>query len=373
MSYALAAVIVVLSILLLITLCNLLTAPRLRRAPALQSSPFVSVLMPARNEAAKIANGLRDLLAQEYARFEILVLDDDSTDETAAIVEHMAVAHPQLRLLRGAPLPAGWLGKNWACHQLSTHARGELFIFTDADLRYSPRVLSHTVGWMQKYQLSMLSAFSQHRVNTLPEKLIVPLLDMFVYSYLPLWLAYLSRNPSLAAANGHWMAFTREAYARIGGHARVRNEIVEDVELMRRAKRAGETVLTLCGKGEIFARMYENLRGIWAGYSKNLFGLVRYRTVPFFALLLLLIAIHVLPYALFWIEPFTRQATYAIALNLLLRLALAWGFGHPIFVSVVLHPLAIVLMLLLGINSYRWHRSRKVAWKDRTYATAPGS
>lgn len=370
MTYVLTGIMVVLSVLLLITLCNLLTAPRLRRAPSPQSFPFVSVLMPARNEAAKIADGLRDLLAQDYAHFEILVLDDDSTDETAGIVEQMAVAHPQLRLLRGQPLPKGWLGKNWACHQLSTHARGELFIFTDADLRYAPHVLAHTVGWMQKYQLSMLSAFSQQRMHTLPEKLIVPLLDMFVYSYLPLWLTYLSRDPSLAAANGHWMTFTREAYARLGGHACVRTEIVEDVELMRAAKRAGERVLTLCGKGEIFGRMYENLRGIWAGYSKNLFGLVRYRTVPFFVLLLLLGTIHILPYVLIWFEPFKQPAVYAIALNLLLRLALALGFGHPIFVSAILHPLAIAFMIALGVNSYRWHHLGKVVWKARAYASS---
>ena len=369
MTYVLHGVLVVLSLLLLITLCNLFTAPRLRRAPLLQTSPLVSILIPARNEALKIANGLHDLLAQNYPSFEILVLNDGSTDETAAVVQRFAEAHSQVRLISGEPLPSGWLGKNWACHQLGIQARGEFFIFTDADLRYSPHVISHTIAWMQKYRLGMLSAFSQHVTRTLSEKLIVPLLDMFVYSYLPLWLTYLSRDPALAAANGHWLAFTREAYGRIGGHAQVRGEIVEDVELMRHGKQSGEAVLTLCGKGEIFGRMYENLRGIWAGYSKNLFGLVRYRPIPFFMLLLLLAAIHVLPYALLAFEVFARPAAYAVALNLLLRLLLALGFGHPLWVSVILHPLGIMLMLALGVNSYRWHRAGKVTWKERTYAS----
>lgn len=369
MTYVLSGILVVLSLLLLITLCNLFTAPRLRRAPLLQTTPFVSVLIPARNEALKIANGLHDLLAQDYPSFEILVLNDGSTDETAAVVQRFAQAHPQVRLISGEPLPSGWLGKNWACHQLGRQARGELFIFTDADLRYAPLVIAHTVAWMQKHRLGMLSAFSQHITRTLPEKLIVPLLDMFVYSYLPLWLTYLSRDPALAAANGHWLAFTRAAYTRLGGHEHVRGEIVEDVELMRHAKQSGEAVLTLCGKGEIFGRMYENLRGVWAGYSKNLFGLVRYRTIPFFMLLLLLAAIHVLPYALLAFEAFARPAAYAVALNLLLRLLLALGFGHPLWASVILHPLAIMLMLALGVNSYRWHRAGKVTWKQRTYAS----
>ncbi len=373
MTYLLYSIIALLGVLLLTTLINLITAPRLKRAPAIQSTPLVSILLPARDEERGIENGLRDLLAQEYPAFEILVLNDGSVDNTAAIVSRCAAQDRRIHLLEGATLPHGWLGKNWACHQLSMQAHGDILIFTDADLRYSSQAVSRTVGWMQKFELGMLSAFSQHVTRTLPEKLIVPLLDMFVYSYLPLWLTYLSRNSSLAAANGHWLAFTKPAYFRMGGHAQVRHEVVEDVELSRLAKRRGEKILTVCGKGEIFGRMYENAAGVWEGYSKNLFGLMRFQTAPFFALLVMLALIHILPYFVVWFEPLTKLAAVAIALNLLLRLALAIGFSHPIFTNTLLHPFAIAAIILIGLNSVRGHRNGNMRWKGRSFSTRAAS
>lgn len=360
--------IALLGLLLLITLINLLTAPRLQRAPEPQSTPLVSLLIPARNEAANIENCLRDLCAQDYPKFEILVLNDASDDDTAALVQGCAAQDGRIQLLDGAALPPGWLGKNWACHQLSMHARGEVLIFTDADLRYAPQALRNTVGWMQRLKLGMLSAFSQQVTITLPEKLVVPLLDMFVYSYLPLWLTYYTRKPSLAAANGHWLAFTRGAYFRLGGHAEVRDHVVEDLELSRLAKRKGEKILTVCGKGRIFGRMYDHARAIWQGYSKNLFGLTGFRVPLFFALLTMLVLAHVLPYFLVWCEPYAKLAAGAIAMNLLLRLLLALGYGHPVLPSVVLHPLAIIAIILIGGNSLRWYLTGKASWKGRALA-----
>ncbi len=367
------AIIALLGVLLLITLINLITAPRLRSAPEPQNAPLVSLLIPARNEAGGIAACLRDLRAQDYPNFEILVLDDGSTDQTAALVQRHAEQDHRIQLQRGAALPQGWIGKNWACHQLSMQARGEVLIFTDADLRYAPQAVRNTVGWMQRLDLGMLSAFSQQITITLPEKLVVPLLDMFVYSYLPLWLTYYTRNPSLAAANGHWLAFKRASYLRLGGHAEVRHEVVEDVELSRRAKRRGEKILTVCGKGEIFGRMYSSARGIWQGYSKNLFGLVRFQTAAFLVVIAVLVLIHILPYLLVWNAPYTRLAGSAIAMNVLLRVLLAFGYAHPLVTSVVFHPFAIAAIIVIGLNSLRWHKTGKIRWKGRTFTARAAS
>lgn len=365
------AIIALLGVLLLITLINLIGAPRLRSAPEPQNAPLVSLLIPARNEAANIENCLRDLRAQDYPNFEILVLDDGSTDQTAALVQRHAEQDHRIQVLQGAALPQGWLGKNWACHQLSMQARGEVLIFTDADLRYAPQAVRNTVGWMQRLDLGMLSAFSQQITITLPEKLVVPLLDMFVYSYLPLWLTYYTRNPSLAAANGHWLAFKRASYLRLGGHAEVRHEVVEDVELSRRAKRRGEKILTVCGKGRVFTRMYDSARGIWEGYSKNLFGLAGFRAPLFFVLLLLLTLAHIMPYALVWIAPYTYLAAAAILMNLVLRLLLAVGYDHAVLTAVLLHPLAILSIIFIGLNSFRWYLTGKVRWKGRAFSVRP--
>jgi chlorobactene glucosyltransferase len=359
------SIIALLAVVLLVTIFNAVTAPMLKRAPKLRNAPRVSVLVPARNEEKNIGACLEGLLAQDYPNLEILILDDNSSDRTFALVQQLAAKDSRVRLLAGAALPAGWLGKNWACHQLSECATGEILIFTDADNRYASPAVTHTVGWMQKYRLSMLSAFCHQITKTLPEKLAVPAVNMLVYSYLPLWLTYYSQAPSLAAANGQWLAFTREAYKRIGGHRAVSRHVVEDVELSRRAKQMGEKILALSAKDEVYSRMYQSAQQVWEGYSKNLFGLMRFQTAPFFIVLSLLFLIHIAPFLLVWFESLTALALMAIGMNLVMRLILAAKYAHPWLIGALLHPVSIAYLILLGFNSYRWYRTGRIKWKGR--------
>ncbi|MDZ7291803.1 MAG: glycosyltransferase family 2 protein [candidate division KSB1 bacterium] len=364
------SIIVLLSVVLVITLFNALFGPMLKRAPAPQTTPRVSVLIPARNEEHNIGACLEGLRKQNYPELEILVLDDGSTDRTAEIVQRFAREDVRIKLIAGTPLPSGWLGKTWACHQLSMHASGDIFVFTDADNRHAPSAVTRTVGWMQHLHLGMLSAFTQQFTKTLPEKLVVPVVNMFVFSYLPLWLTYYSKNSSLAAANGQWIAFTRNGYQTIGGHRAVRNQVVEDVELSRLAKKMGMKILTVAGTGEVFSRMYHSFPQLWEGYSKNIFGLTGFRTMLFFAILLMLFGIHIVPYFLVWFAPLTKMAALAIALNIAIRLVLALRYNEPLFVSTLLHPLSIAFIILIGLNSYRWYKTGKIRWKGRHVAVS---
>jgi chlorobactene glucosyltransferase len=361
----LLSLVAILSVVLLITLVNVLTAPMLKNAPPPQNTPRVSVLVPARNEEKNIGDCLASLVMQDYSNLEILVLDDDSTDQTAAIVREFSAQDSRIKLIAGAPLPAGWLGKNWACHQLAERAQGEIFIFTDADNRYTPPAILHTVGWMQKLNLGLLSAFCHQITKTLPEKLAVPVVNMLVYSYLPLWLTYYSKTPALAAANGQWLAFTRAAYQKVGGHRAVRHHVVEDVALSRLVKRGGEKILAVSAKDEVFSRMYHSGRQVWEGYSKNLFGLMNFKTVPFFIVLAFLFFIHIAPYILVWLKPAAALALLAIAMNILIRLILSVKFAQPLLVSTLLHPVSIAYTILIGLNSYRWHKTGSIKWKGR--------
>jgi len=358
-------IIALLGVVLTVTLFNALTAPMLKKAPPHQTTWRVSVLVPARHEEKNIGACLEGLIKQDYPNLEIFVLDDNSSDHTAAIVQQFSSRDQRVKLIAGKPLPAGWLGKNWACHQLSESATGEIFIFTDADNRYAPQAVSHTLGWMQQLQLGMLSAFCHQITKTLPEKLAVPVVNMFVYSYLPLWLTYYCKDASLAAANGQWLVFTRTAYQRTGGHRAVQNHIVEDVELSRHAKRAGEKILAVSARDEVFSRMYHSAREVWEGYSKNLFGLMNFKTIPFFMVLALLFFIHVSPYVLVWFKPFTTLALLAIAINVLIRFTLAIKFAQPVLVSALLHPVSILYTILIGLNSYRCHKTGGLKWKGR--------
>ncbi|MGH7598348.1 MAG: glycosyltransferase, partial [bacterium] len=334
-------------------------------APALHSTPRVSVLVPARNEENNIGACLDGLIQQDYSALEILVLNDDSTDKTAEIVQVFAVQDLRVKLFEGEPLPAGWLGKNWACHQLGEKATGEILIFTDADTRIAPQAVTHTVSWMQQLRLGMLSAFCHQLTETLPEKLAVPVVNMLVYSYLPLWLTYYSKSASLAAANGQWLAFTREGYRKIGGHRSVRDQVVEDVELSRLAKCSGEKILAVSAKDEVFSRMYNSAQQVWEGYSKNLFGLMRFKAAPFFIILMLLLMIHVVPYFLVFFKQVAALALAGVAMNVVIRLILAIKFAQPLLAGVLLHPVGIAYTILIGLNSYRWHKMRKIKWKGR--------
>jgi chlorobactene glucosyltransferase len=354
-----------LAVVLGVTIFNAITAPMLKNAPALRSTLRVSVLVPARNEENNIGACLASLLQQAYPNFEILVLDDNSTDKTAEIVQAFAAQDSRVKLIKGATLLTGWLGKNWACHQLGEKATGEIFIFTDADVRVAPRAMTHTVSWIQHLGLGMLSAFCHQITETLPEKLAVPVVNMLVYSYLPLWLTYHSKADSLAAANGQWLAFTRESYRKIGGHRSVRDQVVEDVELSRLAKRNDEKILVVAAKDEVFSRMYHSAQQVWEGYSKNLFGLLRFKTAPFFIILALLLVIHIAPYVLVFFKSFAALALVAIVMNVAIRLILAIKFAQPLLAGTLLHPVGIAYTILIGLNSYRWHKTRKIKWKGR--------
>jgi chlorobactene glucosyltransferase len=362
---ALYVLLAILGLVLSVTLFNVLTAPLVSRGPKPLNTYFVSLLIPCRNEANNIATCVSHLLQQDYSRFEVLVLDDQSDDDTAAIVRSFAKQDGRVRLLKGQSLPDGWTGKNWACHQLSRQATGEFLIFTDADNFFSTDAVSKTVGWMEAYQLDLFSAFPQQITATWSEKWVVSFFDLTVYALLPLWLTYRSSFPSLAAANGQWLAIRKGAYERLGGHEAVRQQVVEDVELARRSKQLGMSILTASGRDAVQGRMYRSLHEVWSGFAKNAFGLMGFRPLPFMIFLLLLFLLCILPYGLVFVATVRTLALVMVAMNVLIRGLVALKFKQPVWHSMVFHPLAIVLVLALAIHSMISFYHDGVVWKGR--------
>ncbi|MFP4527638.1 MAG: glycosyltransferase [Candidatus Kapaibacterium sp.] len=353
------------------SLINIFAGPFLKRAPH-ESGPRVSVLVPARNEAANIAGCIRSLAAQDYPDMEIIICDDCSTDNTAGIASQAARGADNIRIIEGTEPQPGWTGKNHACHQLSQLATGEILIFTDADDRHATDAVSRTVGYMRKWDASLASAFPGMVMRSPAEKLVIPMIDMIIYSMFILWSARFVPWNIFAAANGQWLAITREAYDTIGGHSGVRDFVVEDVALARRAKKAGLRILTASGLDMVESRMYTGWRDVWQGLSKNLFGLTNYNG-PLFAMLLSALFIScVIPFILIFFYPMNIYILIAIAANLLWRLGLAIRYGHNIFFAVLLHPVSITLLIAIGINSWFLSRFRTVAWKDRNIHIRPG-
>lgn len=348
---------------------NAVAGPMLMRRPGGDvPAPRVSILIPARDEARNIPALLDGLCRQDYPDLEILILDDHSRDGTGEAVAAVAASDSRVRLLQGGPLPPGWTGKNWACQQLAEAARGDMLIFTDADNRHAPHAVSNTVAWMQRHRLGFLSAFPQQETGTLAERLAVPAVDLFVYAALPLWSTLLVPSPLFAAANGQWIAMTREAWMRIGGHQSVRGKVVEDVELSRRAKRLGIRTLLTAGTGAVYCRMYRNAGEVWDGFTKNLFGITGNRPLAFWLVMAAMAVAFILPYPALLVPGLAVPAGIAVALNLAMRAVLAIRFRHPLWVSVLLHPVGIGYIMVIAINSYIQTRRGRVRWKGREIA-----
>lgn len=245
LSYYLIACLIILVGMFGLLLLNLLNFPRLKGFIARESpgeqQPLLSILVPARNEAENIEACIRSLLAQKYERLEVLILDDQSTDGTDEIVRTIIDELParhfgRLRLLHGKTLPAGWIGKNFACHQLYQQALGDYLFFTDADTWHAPETASAVIHCMQHYKVQLLTALPDQELRSFGERLIIPLLNFTIFTLLPIPLVRLRPEPSLSMGNGQLLCFERSAYAAIGGHEAVKNQILEDVRLAQTIK-----------------------------------------------------------------------------------------------------------------------------------------
>lgn len=288
-----------------IAIVNTFTFPRLSTLPALsqtqKTSPRLSLLIPARNEAAVIGPTVNSLLNQTYTNFELIILDDTSTDGTAKIAQTVAQGDSRLRVLTGQPLPAGWLGKNWACHQLAQAASGDWFIFADADVRWSPEAVAALLAEMERTQADLLTIWPTQQTHTWGERLVVPLMALVILAYLPLPLVHHTSWPVFAAANGQCLAFRRRAYQTIGGHAALRDNVLEDVNFARRIKARGFRLRMADGAGLITCRMYLDWPAVRDGFAKNI--LAGYGNSVFF--LVLAAIFHWLVFVLPWLFLFT--------------------------------------------------------------------
>jgi chlorobactene glucosyltransferase len=362
------------AVLLLIALSNLWALRRLGNYALPTRWPRVSALVPARNEEANIGPCLRSLLAQEYPDFEVLVLDDHSDDATGRVLADLAAEEPRLHVIRGKPLPGGWFGKPWACEQLAQAATGDLLLFTDADTRHHPHMLRDAVAALSAENADLLTALPRQEVVSWSERLLVPIILWSVFAFLPLGLAHRLRLPALSAAIGQFMLFRRPAYRRIGGHAAVRENNVEDMALARRIKAHSLRWRLVDGRQRIRSRMYHNCAEVYNGFTRNLFGAFDYKIALFVLIWLWLGLVFLAPLiALGWwiisgrpaTSPLPGLAIPAIAGALLLWGVTYWRFGLPLYMA-VLYPITILLAVFIAMRSMAFTLTGRVTWKGRT-------
>ena len=285
-------------------------------------TPEVSVIVPARNEEQCLGRCLESLVGQQGVSFEVLVVDDGSTDRTRAIAE----SFPQVQVIEAGALPEGWTGKNHAVWQGAQRARGKWLLFTDADTVHEPGSLAASVAEAEQHGAAMLSYSPRQEVGSFWERALMPVIFAELAATYPPAKVCDPKSP-VAAANGQYLMISREAYGAIGGHRAVAGSLLEDVALARRVKESGRALRFRYGGEAVRTRMYRSFEQMWEGWTKNLALLFPHpiRLAVLRSLEFLIIAgAGAIAFGTFMLD-------FAGAMVALLVLAVAWiGFLHRI-------------------------------------------
>ena len=351
---------------------------RMARTQASQPAtrmPRVSVLVPARDEAASIAACVTSLLDQRYVDLELVVLDDGSTDGTGDILDTLAMRDSRLTVSHTSEeLPPGWNGKSYACHRLSQLATGEWLLFTDADTIHAPESIMWGVRQALALDVALLSAFPRQRTQTWSERILVSFIIDFIplltINFTALWRGRRTR----IAANGQYLLAHAATYRSFGGHAQIHHALVDDFALANQFSAHGHGIALVDGGAMLTCRMYHNVHEVWNGFSKNLLGALS--ASPFDWKTLWIAPLFAWIYACLFVLPFVHlaasdQRTLAaveICWLLLLRGLVVWRLRRPAD-ELLTTPLAAWSVMALGIAAvYRRARNERIEWKGRDYA-----
>ena len=360
------------TVLVSIAQSNLRNLKRLKILPDEQYTELVSILIPARNEYHNLKRCLDSLINLDYSNIEILVLNDRSTDQTPELVEDYQKIDKRIQLLQGNDLPDGWIGKHWACHQLSESAKGTIILFMDADTVLTNTIVSKAVLAMNKQNSDLLSLVPGRKANCLIEKLTFPFIDWMTLCWLPVKLASSSKSAYLSANFGQFMMFRKEAYISIGGHSYLRENLLDDFELGREIKRNGLKWSLYDGSKDVTTRMYSRSREAFTGLSRSIFPVFDYRISAFILAVAILSSLAILPqlyiinYSLYGTSD---QFLIFLSYFSMIMLSLSWlvtciKFNHNLL-TVLIYPIIIFVTISIGIHSVFTNMTGTTSWKER--------
>jgi chlorobactene glucosyltransferase len=350
-------------------------------APAGSMLPALTVVVPARDESANIGPCVGSLLAQQYPteRLRIVVVDDDSRDDTAVIVTAMAASDSRITLLSAPPLPPGWKGKAHACWYAvqAVPADTEWLCFLDADVRAHPLALASAVQLAQAGALDLLSLAPRHELGSVAERLIIPS-GLYILGFSMDQARIQAPESEEALCTGQFMLVRRHAYEQVGGYARVRESICEDLDFARLLKRDGLKVRLEDGSAVLVTRMYTGWSTLWPGFAKNLVDMLggppRTLLIALSAVVLSWCAVILPLIAAAACRGGAHGGCVALLPALLgcgaafgLHLAGALHFGIPWWYGLVF-PLGYTAGALIALDSVRRRMFHRVEWKGRRYA-----
>jgi glycosyltransferase involved in cell wall biosynthesis len=317
----------------------------------------VSILIPARNEIENLPDTLLKVLQQPA--LEVIALDDESKDGTTDYLEKLSSHHPKLKVIRGQSLPKGWGGKNWACHQLSKAATGDILIFTDADVCWEKGTLESLLAFRSSNHAEFVSVWPRQLTGSWLECVTVPLIDQILLGSLPYWGVKYLPFAAFSAGNGQLMLWTREAYEKVGGHEALKAEVLEDVRMAQEAKRVGLKVALALGGHVISTRMYKSDQDIIKGFSKNIVAAIGNKTLLVITLLLNTLA-HTLPLVFIAMD---RRWLAVLALSLLQRVLTCVKTKRD-WREFIYQPFMSYAIWRIGLRALR---QKGYSWKERSY------
>lgn len=334
----------------------------------------ISVLIPARNEEANIAEALRSILRSSGIDFEIVVLDDDSTDRTAEMVRKFAVADSRVRLETTQSLPSGWCGKPFVCNQLAALARHPLLVFIDADVRVSrPDSLARLARFVVQSGAALVSGVPRQEMRCLMEKIIIPLIHFVLLGFLPFRRMRAGTDPRYAAACGQIVAVRQDAYKQAGGHASIPDRLHDGVALARTFRAHGLPTDLFDATDTFHCRMYGSASEVWFGFAKNA-GEALASPKLIVPSTLFLLGSQVLPLVMLGFASSTVgivAAALGTVAAFLPRFAGAARFRQSLL-GALLHPVGITtLVAIQWFAFFRSIRRYPAVWKGRAYLLAP--
>jgi chlorobactene glucosyltransferase len=343
---------------------------RFTHGPEIFDGPLVSVLIPMRNEERNAEACLKSLENQLYKNYEILVLNDNSTDNTASILERIACENKNIKVFNGMSLPDDWYGKPFALHQLSIHAKGEILLFTDADTIHTPVSISWAVTNMNKLKADMISGYIGQTFKTFGEVITIPLIFFLTGFVIPLFLNRFIKSTKFSAAIGQYIAIKNDVFKAIGGCKTFRKKTSEDIYMSRHVKKMGYSTRFLNITEYVNCRMYEGYRLSVEGVGKNVFDFLGKNTPTIFFMAIGVFFFLFFPFPLLvgCVITASQWTFHIIIVNILytltwlfmflgLRLNWWYSFAWP-----------LMFLNLLYVAWWSWFRTvsgKGFIWKDR--------
>ncbi|MEC7920535.1 MAG: glycosyltransferase family 2 protein [Chloroflexota bacterium] len=337
-------------------------------------SALVSILIPARNEEANIGRCLYSLIDQSYKNIEIIILDDDSTDSTFSIAKEISKKDKRINIVKGMPIEKDWLGKNWACHQLSSIAKGDMLLFIDADTKLQSKTIEETIVEMEESDIDLITLFPKRVTSTSVDKIISVTVGWFIFSCLP--ILFSNKNPIFSSAFGQYLLFRKGAYFSIGGHESIKDNILDDFELGRSITREGFNLKVFDGTDRISTFSYSSEREAIDGLSKSIFPFFSNRVVPFFLLWILFMAMSIVPVLVIFGDLFQirlSRSKEVMAFLIWGSLTLSWVISsyrsRQGLLPGIFFPVVTTITAILGIFSVLSFLFNNVVWKDRNLSS----